>query len=110
MNLFHNRSFVLFAGSEASKPYKLKNGVVQGSILAPTLYNVYTSDFSLTSCKRYMYADNVALTCSDKQTSVIKNTISKDLDCMSVYYRKWHLKLSTKSVFSIFHLKNHLAQ
>ena len=30
---------------------------------------------------------------------------------MSEYYRKWHLKLSTtKSVSSIFHLRNHLAQ
>ena len=72
MNLLYNRSFVLFAGGEASKPYKLKNGVAQGSILAPTLYNLYTSDFPSTSCKRYMYADDVALTCSDNQTSVIE--------------------------------------
>ena len=58
-----------------------------------------------------MCADDVALTCYDKQTSVIEHTISKDLDCVSEYYRKWHLKLSTtKSVSSIFHLKNHLAQ
>ena len=90
MNLLYNRSFVLFAGGEASKPYKLKNGVVQGSILAPTLYNVYTSDFLLISCKRYMYVDDVERTCSDKQTSVMEHTISKDLDCMSQYYRKWH--------------------
>ena len=111
MNLFYNRSFVLFAGGEASKPYKLKNGVAQGSILAPTLYTIYTSDFPSTSCKRYRYADDVAQTCSDNQTAVIEHTISKDLDCVSKYYRKWHLKLSTtKSVCSIFHLKNHLAQ
>ena len=58
-----------------------------------------------------MYADDVALTCSDNQTSEIEHTISKDLDCVSKYYQKWHLKLSTtKSVCSIFHLKNHLAQ
>ena len=111
VNFLYNRSFVLFAGGKASKPYKLKDGVAEGSILAPTLYNVYTSDFQSTACKRYMYADDVALTCSGNQTAVIEHTISKDLDCVSKYYRKWHLKLSaTKSVCSIFHLKNHLAQ
>ena len=50
-----------------------------------------------------MYADDVALTCPDKQISVIEHTISKELDCESEYYQKWHLKLSaTKSVSSIF--------
>ena len=53
----------------------------------------------------------MAVTCSDNQTSVIEHTISKDLDCVSKCYRKWHLKLSTaKSVCSIFRLKNNLAQ
>ena len=32
----------------------------------------------------YMYADDVALTCSDNQTLVIEHTISKDLNCVSV--------------------------
>ena len=69
---------------------------------APTLHNIYISDFSSTSCKRYIYADDVTLTCSDKP---------KDLDCISIYYLKWLLKLTTaKSVSSIFHLRNHLAQ
>ena len=57
-----------------------------------------------------MNADDVALT-SYKQILVIKHTIFKDLNCVSAYYRKWHLKLSaTKSVSSIFHLRNCLAQ
>ena len=56
MNLLYHRSFVFFTGGKASKPSKLKNGVAQGSILAPTLYNIYTTDFPSTSCKRYMYA------------------------------------------------------
>jgi len=111
MNMLYNRSFVLFVNGKASRPFKLKNGVAQGSILAPTLYNIYTADFPTTSCKRYMYADDVALTCSNKQIPVIENTISSDLERVYDYYRKWHLKLSaTKSVSSIFHLRNHLAR
>ena len=52
MNLFYSRLFVLFADGEASKPYNPKNGLVQGSILAPTLHNIYTSDFPSTSSPR----------------------------------------------------------
>ena len=98
VNLLHNRSFVLLAGGEASKPYKLKNGVAQGSILAPTLYNIYASDFQSISCKRYLYADDMALTCSEKQISVIEHIISNDLDCVSEYNRKcvWNLQQQTQ--------------
>ena len=46
MNLLYNRLFVLFAGGEASKPYKLQNGVAQGSTLTPTLYYIYTYQIS----------------------------------------------------------------
>ena len=57
MNLIYNRSFILFAGVEASKPYKLnKNAVAKESILSPTLYNIYNSDFPSTSRKTYMVA------------------------------------------------------
>jgi len=45
-------------------PFRTKNGVAQGSVLAPCLYNIYTADFPETSAKRYMYADDVALTVS----------------------------------------------
>ena len=56
-----------------------------------------------------MYADDGALT-SYKQILVIKHTIVKDFNYVSAYYQKRHLKLSaTKSVSSIFHLRNCLA-
>ena len=32
--------------------------------MAPTLYNIYTWKFSKVKAKRYMYADDVALTAS----------------------------------------------
>ena len=57
-----------------------------------------------------MYADDVALTCSNKLISVVENTISADLELVKEHYHKWHLQKSAKSVSSFFHLKNHLAQ
>ena len=85
MNMLYNRSFILYVEGQASKPYRLKNGVAQGSVLAPCLYNIYTADFPDTACKRYMYADDVALTCSNELISVVENTISVDLELVKEY-------------------------
>ena len=63
MELLTNRSFTLFSShGKCSKLYRLKNGVAQGSVLAPTLYNIYTADFPTTVSTKYMFADDVALT------------------------------------------------
>ena len=63
MELLTNRSFTLFSSNgKCSKLYRLKNGVAQGSVLAPTLYNIYTADFPTTVSTKYMFADDVALT------------------------------------------------
>ena len=56
---------------QTSKPHRLKNGMVQGSVLASTLYKIYTSDFPAMLATRYMYADNVALKASAHTTSEI---------------------------------------
>jgi len=65
MELPYSRSFVLYTSDgQASRPFRTKNGVAQGSVLAPCLHNIYTADFPETSAKRCMHADYVALTVS----------------------------------------------
>ena len=40
-----------------SRLRRLKNGVSQGSVLAPILFNVYTSDLPTTAFSKHAYAD-----------------------------------------------------
>jgi len=50
MELQYNRSFILSTSDgQSSKPHKVTNGVAQGLVLAPVLYNIYTSDFPATT-------------------------------------------------------------
>ena len=68
MELVQNRSFTLTTGdSKRSRLRRLKNGVPQGSVLAPLLYNIYTYDLPSLVSKKNAYADDLALVhaCSD---------------------------------------------
>ena len=47
---------------QKSRSFRLKNDVTQGSVVAPTLYNIYIADFLKTSGNCFMYADNEAIT------------------------------------------------
>ena len=62
MELVRNRSFTLTTGdSKQSRLRRLENGVPQGSVLAPLLFNIYTYDLPSMISRKFAYADDLAL-------------------------------------------------
>ena len=62
MELVQNRSFTLTTGdSKQSRLRRLKNGVPQGSVLAPLLFNIHTNDLPSMISRKFAYADDLAL-------------------------------------------------
>ena len=60
-----NRSFTLTTrNGQRSRLRRLKNGVPQGSVLAPLLFNIYISDLPTIS-RKYAYADDLAIMHAD---------------------------------------------
>ena len=59
---------------------KVLNGVLQGSILGPLLFNIFLNDIflSLQKCDLANYADDSTLYTSDKSISNIMNSLSHD--------------------------------
>ncbi|KYO17341.1 hypothetical protein Y1Q_0011832 [Alligator mississippiensis] len=109
--LIFNRCFTLHNGKDTSNRHPLKNGVPQGSVLAPLLFNIYTSDLPLTTSKKYMYADNITLMITGKNFKNLEQGLTKDLTTMNAYFHKWRLKLNiTKTVSSTFHFTNKLTK
>ena len=108
MELVRNRSFTLTTSdSKQSRLRRLKNGVPQGSVLAPLLFNIYTYDLPSMISRKFAYADYLALLHSSGNWKDLEGTLSQDMSTLSAYLQTWRLKLShTKTVTTAFHLHN----
>ena len=112
MEFVRNLSFTLTTGdSKQSRLRRLKNGVPQGSVLAPLLFNIYTYDLPSMISRKFAYADDLALLHSSGNWKDLEGTLSQDMSTLSAYLQTWRLKLShTKTVTTAFHLNNREAK
>jgi hypothetical protein len=110
MEMISNRSFVLQAGDDISRLRRLKNGLPQGSVLAPILFNIYTYDLPETKARKYVYADDICLGVRGKKAEEIASTLTTDMDVLFSYFKNWRLILSeAKTVSAFFHLNTRQA-
>jgi len=100
-----NRSFTHTIGnSKRNRLRRLKNGVPQGCVLAPLLFNIYIFHLPTTVSRKYAYADDLAIMDADGDWQAVEGVLSKDMATVGEYFQTWKLKLSTtKTVSAAFH-------
>ena len=108
MEMVSNHSFTVTTGnSKRSRLRRLKNGVPQGSVLVPFLFNIYISDLPTAVSKKYTYVDDLAIMHADGDWQAVEGVLTKDMATISEYLQTRKLKLSTtKTVSAAFHLNN----
>lgn len=82
-----------------SEEKTIRAGVPQGSVLGPTLFNLYMMDFPKDDnwlTRQAMYADDVALLARSKNWSLAKEYSQEKLDNSMKWYRKWRLELNVE--------------
>ena len=99
--------FRVHMGNDTSSWCTHKNGLPQGSVLAPTLFNLYTNDLPILLVRTFIYADDICCATKAETFAELECTLTADLARLSQYCQQWRLKPSVlKTVASVFHLCN----
>ena len=93
--------------AQRSRLRRMKNGVPQGSVLSPVMFNVYISDLPETTSRKYGYADDLAILLRRLSWKEMEEGINIYITILVGYLRKWHLQLTIgKTASAVYHLNN----
>jgi len=96
---------------ELSDNYHIKSGVPQGSILAPTLYNLYTADIPHNTLTNLVtFADDTCISSSDLDINVAINNLQNHLNLLQIWFNQWRIKINeNKSSHITFTLRPNIS-
>lgn len=108
------RTFQIKINNTTSSSRSLRAGVPQGSVLAPTLYNIFTYDLPTPdNCCVATYADDTAIIAPSYALKQLQKYLQSAIDELSTWFNKWRIKINpTKCNTIIFHRtrKHHLPE
>ena len=110
-NLLSDRRFYVELNNERSRWRIQKNGLPQGSVLSPTLFNIYTNDQPiLDGTRSFIYTDDLCITAQYPTFQEVESKIEEALGELTHYYRSNSLCANPdKTQVTAFHLRREVA-
>lgn len=100
-----NRSFFVSISDSDSPTYNIVAGLPQGSVLSPTLFNVFTADLDITASDKGLFADDTAIFSAAKNPNKIIKNLNNASKQLSDYCSKWKIKLNPSKTQAIYFTK-----
>jgi hypothetical protein len=98
------RKFWVSVEGEVSTPRYMQAGVPQGSVLSPTLYNLYINDTPhISSVNLALFADDTCLYATDRKEGYVLRKIQRGLDSMAAWCERWNIKINEDKTRAIYY-------
>ena len=110
--MLENRRFFVVLNGKKSRWRRQRNGLPQGSVLAPMLFNIYTNDQPVHADTRsFIYADDLCIASQGNDFNNIEVSLTSALSIMTTYYDTNQLRANpSKTQVCAFHLRNREAK
>ena len=106
--MLESRRFFVVLNGKKSRWRRQQNGLPQGSVLAPMLFNIYTNDQPVHADTRsFIYADDLCIASQGNDFNDIEASLTSALSTMTTYYDTNQLRANpSKTQVCAFHLRN----
>lgn len=87
-----NGNVQVIPGNQKGRTNILNNGLPQSSVLAPTIFNVFTYDLPSTNSKMFTHVNDICIVAQDKGLDTVKNIPTSDLLLLEQFFKKLRLR------------------
>ena len=110
--MLESRRFRVVLNGKKSRWRRQRNGLPQGSVLAPMLFNIYTNDQPIhPDTRSFICADDLCIASQGNDFSNIEASLTSALSTLTTYYDTNQLRANpSKTQVCAFHLRNREAK
>jgi hypothetical protein len=98
-----NRNFSASVEGEISTPRIMKAGVPQGSVLSPTLFNMYINDTpQAIGVHLALFADDTYPYATERKEGYVLRKLQRELNSIVEWSKRWNIKINEDKTQAIY--------